>query len=99
MDREPIDWKPRSQRQHASLHGELRWPDGQAAPVLVANISYQGCQVWCDRDLACGEAMTLSLPGRGTIDAQVRWTADGSAGMKFLTGASSVDERRARIGV
>lgn len=99
MEREPIDQTPRARRQSARLQGKLRGPTGQSAPVLVANISYERCQIWSDRDLTCGETITLSLPGRGDIDGQVRWTADVSAGINFLTGASAVDDRLTRIGV
>ena len=67
--------------------------------MLVTNISYQGCLMWSDHPITYGESLTLSLPGYGRIEAQVRWEAQGSAGVRFLTGSSAVDDRRARIGV
>jgi hypothetical protein len=49
--------------------------------------------------LSVGETLVLILPGRGSIDAQVRWIADERAGVRFLTGTSPSEQRRARIGV
>jgi hypothetical protein len=100
VQREAIDWLPRkSRRTGVSIAGVGRWTDGSIAPVLVSEISYDGCRLWSDHCLERGETLTLSLPGRGTIEAQVRWVVSGCAGAKFLTGSSSVDDRRARIGV
>ena len=100
MEREPIDWLPRAAtRRRVSLTGLLRWPNGRSSPVLVSNLSYHGCQFWCDRELIYGETVRLALPGYGDIDVQVRWVLDGAAGVKFLAGNSAVDDRRARIGV
>lgn len=100
MKREPVDWLARkSGRTGVSLVGIGRWPDGSTAPVLVSQLSYDGCRLWSDHDLGRGETFALTLPGRGNIDAQIRWVVNGCAGAKFLTGSSSVDDRRARIGV
>jgi hypothetical protein len=99
MEREPIDWLPRAMRRRVSLTGVARWEDASTAGVLVSNISYEGCHLWSDHELELGETVRLMLPGYGRIDAQVRWTDGGSAGVRFLVGTSAADERRARIGV
>lgn len=99
MEREPIDWSPRPDRRRVGLTGVGHWPDGSSAPVAVCNISYQGCQLWSDHPIVYGESLTLCLPGYGTIEGQVRWTEGGAAGVRFLTGSSARDDRRARIGV
>jgi hypothetical protein len=99
VEREPRDWSPRAGRKKVGLSGVGVWADGSSAAVLVSNISYQGCQLWSDHPIVYGESLTLTLPGYGTIDAQIRWEVDGCAGVRFLTGSSAVDDRRARIGV
>lgn len=98
MKRDSADWLPRAVRKQVSLHGLGQWEDGSRAPVLVANISYEGCEIWSDHELCTGETLKLALAGQGEIDAQVRWVLDGRAGARFLIGNCS-DARRARIGV
>ena len=98
MDRETIDWLPRAVRQRVNLWGSAHWEDGTAARVLVSNISYEGCHLWSDHEFCMGETLHLILPNYGKINGQVRWIADGNAGIRFLIG-SAVDDRRARIGV
>lgn len=99
MEREQIDWLPRAVRRRANLTGMARWDDGSSATILVSNISYEGCHLWSDHEFVSGETVRLVLPRHGTIDAQVRWVSAGNAGVRFLTGGSAVDDRRARIGV
>lgn len=100
MEREIIDWKAReSSRRGVSHRGSVKLPNGQIFPVLVTNLSYSGCQLLAEGELVVGETVSLTLAGRGTQDAQVRWTAGDCAGLQFLLGQSNVEERRARIGV
>lgn len=65
----------------------------------MTNITYEGCHVWSDHGFIRGAVVILTLPKRGDIQAQVRWCAEGRAGLKFLAGLSAVDDGRARIGV
>jgi hypothetical protein len=99
VERETIDWLPRSARKRVSLIGMAKIADERSVRVLVSNLSYQGCHVWSDHDFEPGEALTLYLPGYGDVTGQIRWQSAGRAGIRFLTGASAVDERRARLGV
>ena len=100
MEREPIDWKARqSSRQRGSHRGSVTVPDGQTFAALITNLSYSGCQLLAETRLVVGEKVSLALPGRGSLEAQVRWTAGDCAGLQFLLGQSHVEERRARIGV
>jgi hypothetical protein len=99
MQREAIDWVSRGPRRSARLTGSAQWADGREATVLVTNLSYLGCRIFTDRDLVKGETVRLTLPGLGEMHAQVRWIRDGSAGVKFLTGDSARDLRRARLGI
>ena len=93
------DYSARGPRHRAELMAACRWADGSSAAVLVANVSYQGCEIRSNRAFEQGETIWLALPGRGKIKAQVRWVRERSAGVKFLTGESAKDERRARLGV
>jgi PilZ domain len=99
VERETIDWLPRAARKRVSLTGLAKLADERSVRVLVSDLSYQGCHVWSDHDFAAGEALTLYLPGYGEVLGQIRWQSEGRAGVRFLIGASAVDERRARLGV
>lgn len=99
MEREPSDWHVRKSRQRLSLTGTGLWSDGTSATVLVSEMSYDGCQIWSDHDLTVGETIALTLRGKGTIEAQIRWADGSKAGLRFLIGQSAVDARRARLGI
>ncbi len=100
MEREPVDWSARtSQRQRVSHVAAARFSDGREARVLVTDISYEGCRILAETEFAVGDTFTLVLPGRGSLSAQVRWTNADVVGARFITGQSTVDARRARIGV
>jgi hypothetical protein len=72
--------------------------DGREVRALVTNLSYEGCQLLAEAELCVGETLVLTLADRGSVQAQVRWTAGDKAGIKFLSDDSS-ELRRARIGV
>jgi hypothetical protein len=99
VSRQPIDWHSRSHRQRVNLTGVGTWSDGTTGRVLVSNMSYQGCHIWTDHELAQGESVKLALPNKGVIEGQIRWAEGDRAGVRFLTGDSVVDDRRARLGV
>ena len=99
MDRQPADWTERAPRRGISLTGLAVREDGQSRRVLVSNLSYQGCHLWSDAEFEVGETLQITLPQKGELAAQVRWSKDGRVGLRFLTGQSASDERRARLGV
>lgn len=99
IQRDQTDWSPRSARRPARLIGLIRCSNVASATVLVSNLSYSGCQVWSDYEFVQGETVELVLPGRGEIQAQVRWLDGPKAGLKFLTDDLLADARRARLGV
>ena len=100
VEREPIDWKVRQGgRNGVSFRGSVKGHDGRVVAALITNISYSGCQLLAETRLVVGETIQLSVPGRGSMEAQVRWTAGDSAGLQFLLGTSQAEGRRARIGV
>lgn len=99
LDRGAADWVWRSNRRRANIAGSVKRADGSAVRVLVSNISYEGCHPWCDGDLQKGELIGLCLNRMSVMQAQVRWVRGDGAGLKFITGDSVVDDRRARLGV
>lgn len=99
VQREQVDWSGREFRQRVSLPGFAHRDCGQWVSVLVINMSYTGCRFASDHPFERGETFSLALPNRGRLDAQVRWASDGRVGARFLTGQSSKDARRARLGV
>ena len=99
MEREPVDWKMRSARRGVSRIALVERADGRQARVLVSNMSYEGCQLLTDQQFERGECVTFTMPGSGTIDAQVRWVSGDRVGLRFLLGKSALEERRARLGV
>ena len=99
MDRNTTDWIDRGLRRSARLTGTARWPNGLACPVVVTDMSYEGCRISANRPFAKGETLTLTVPDLGSVRVQIRWIRAGIAGARFLTGDSARDDRRARIGV
>jgi hypothetical protein len=98
MDREPADWSARSPRRATAHSASVTLGDGREVRALVTNLSYDGCQILAEAELCVGETFVLTLADRGSIEAQVRWTAGDKAGIKFLS-EDSAEQRRARIGV
>jgi hypothetical protein len=98
MEREQQDWLSRSARRHVSLIGTARRADGGSLRVLVSNLSYEGCKLMSEKRLSIGEIVNVTMPGLGTMSAQVRWTAENKAGLSFLLGKSVQEDRRARLG-
>lgn len=100
MERETIDWKPRaSVRRGVSHKARVKTGDGRDFLVLVTNLSYNGCHMLSETSFDIGEPVVLTLPGRGSLSAQVRWIAGDCAGLQFLLGDSAIEDRRVRIGV
>jgi hypothetical protein len=73
----------RPERRHVSMHGHLLLGDGSTHAIEVLDLSYEGCAIATKLDLAPGDAIKLSVLRRGVIEAEVRWCADGKAGVAF----------------
>lgn len=52
--------------------------------VRVRNISYTGCQLVSDDKFKTGEVVELRIIRRGAMEAEIRWSAKGCAGARFL---------------
>jgi len=73
----------RAERHPVSMHGFALSPT-RDSDIRVRNISYTGCQLASDDGFAKGEIVELRIIKRGAMQAEVRWSADGRAGARFI---------------
>ena len=73
----------RRERRPVELNAHLVQPNGAVLDVHVLNFSYNGCQLAVPRFLIAGDQVGLSVPGRGSVNATVRWCKGGRAGLRF----------------
>jgi len=76
----PVD---RSERRPVALRGYAILADGTHHEIRLADLSYEGCGIETSADLAPGTPIKLSVLRLGGIDAEVRWSRDGKAGLVF----------------
>ena len=58
--------------------------DGGKIPVIVTDISREGCRLETDGSLKIGEKVQLEVPRYGSFPAQIRWAMGKEAGAVFL---------------
>ena len=58
--------------------------DGGKIPVIVKDISREGCRLETDGSLTIGEKVQLEVPKYGNFPAQIRWALGKEAGAVFL---------------
>ncbi|MCB2080197.1 MAG: helix-turn-helix transcriptional regulator [Novosphingobium sp.] len=75
--------RPRPQRRTLRLEAEGALASGDAASVLVHNVSETGLLLECSTPLAVGEWMDIELPEAGATRANVIWTSGGLSGCAF----------------
>lgn len=73
----------RSTRRAVSLNGYAIRANGSSVDIGLLDLNYDGCGISTPAPLEPGEAIKLSVIGRGLIDAEVRWFKDGRAGLRF----------------
>lgn len=81
----------RAARRPVTLDGYALRADGTTVDIKLLDLTYEGCGIESPEELRPGEALKLSVIGRGLIDAEVRWYKDGKAGLHF---ASDVSEKK-----
>lgn len=85
----PADGKPprsgraREQRRSVTLPAHIICENGEITSADVLDLSYDGCRVETPVELREGSTVKLSVVALGANDAQVRWYADGKAGLSF----------------
>lgn len=75
---------PRELRREVRFKGFAWRPDGSNADVLVSDLSYQGCRIECPWPFEIGERFELVVSRLGRVPAEVRWSAPGMAGVRFI---------------
>lgn len=81
----------RAQRRSVDFRAHLALADGAVLDVFVHDLSYDGCQIEVQKALLEGDAVQLSVQGRGVIHATVRWCKDRRAGLRFADETLSRD--------
>ena len=79
----------RATRRPVEFPAHLVFGGGLVLDVRVLDLSYDGCRIDVPRAMFEGDAVQLSVQGRGVIDATVRWCKDGRAGLKFADEAEA----------
>lgn len=93
----PDPFETRRGRRSVEMRGYVVRADQQIIDVTVAELSYSGCAVRTEIPLEPGEAVLISVLGRGGGKAIVRWYQDRRAGLEFEP-SDVRHERRARAG-
>lgn len=81
--REPGHVK-RAPRVDTKFKAKLIDSDGNVMPVIVMDISREGCRLEADGVLKIGEKVQLEVPKYGNFPAQIRWALGNEAGAVFL---------------
>lgn len=74
----------RAPRVDTKFDASLTDSDGGKIPVVVTDISREGCRLETDGSLKIGEQVQLEVPKYGTFPAQIRWAMGKEAGAIFL---------------
>ncbi|MBV1916499.1 MAG: PilZ domain-containing protein [Sphingomonadaceae bacterium] len=69
----------------ASFEARLENARGDAADVLLAEVSLHGCRVQCAESwIRTGSFISIGIADAAKLQAIVRWVRDDSVGMEFL---------------
>lgn len=93
----------RRERRSVSMQGHLVRAGGVTQLITLTDLNYGGCGIQTTFELVPGEDVKVSVRGRGSIAAEVRWYADGKAGLIFEPVAAEakeqIERRAARLEV
>lgn len=73
----------REPRRPVTLPGFALLEDGTTVTVAIVDLSYDGCKVEIPVALLPEAKVRLSVSRLGALDATVRWSKDGHAGLRF----------------
>jgi len=75
----------KARRHRTCVEAMVQSSHGEEAGAILADVSMFGCCVSADAAwLRLGCFVSIALAGNPGLQAIVRWTRDGSAGMEFL---------------
>jgi hypothetical protein len=83
MERGMSVFAERAERRPVSLRG-FALSATHDSDILVSDVSYAGCQFTSDDAFAAGETVELRILKRGAAEAEIRWSADGRSGARFI---------------
>ena len=84
----------RRERRPVRMSGHIALEDGTTAEAVLVDLSYEGCSIETPAPLSVNQPVTLSVLGRGAIEALVRWVSDGKAGLYFKALAAQRQQQR-----
>ena len=73
---------PRADRRQVRMHG-FALSTTRDCDIQLYDLSYEGCAMRCNDKFKAGELVELRIFKRGSVDAEIRWTAEGRAGAQF----------------
>lgn len=88
--------RPREQRREVELPAVALFSDGSPVRVTVLDLSYDGCRIATTLAMLPGIHFNLSVLGLGRMAANVRWYANGFAGVSFRSEPAELDPRTPR---
>ena len=74
----------RAARVDTHIRATVADSDGETCPVIVTDISREGCRLETDATLTIGEMIEIQIDRYGSYPAQVRWALGNEAGAVFL---------------
>lgn len=74
----------RAPRVDTNFEASLTDSDGHKVPVMVLDLSREGCRLETDGSLDIDEKIELEVPKYGVFPAQIRWVMGNEAGAVFL---------------
>ena len=86
----------RRERRPVAMRGFALRDDGSTFEILLLDLSYEGCGIATPVALNAGEPLKLSVLQRAAIACQVRWCANGKAGLVFDPEPDAGREQRPR---
>lgn len=78
-----LDDHNRDLRRGLDLPAFVYRNDDSRLPVIIKDLSYDGCQIQIREQLVAGEVIVLVHASLGEVTAEVRWTAASRAGLSF----------------
>lgn len=76
-------WIERESRSPRWVEAILLSNDGKELPVIITNISYNGCRIRAGAKLPVGQKVDIEVPRLGRISMEIRWAERGDAGGRF----------------
>jgi len=70
-------------RYDVHLEADLRGNPGEASPVRITNLSSRGCRFASARKSPLGSLITIAVGRIGHLEAEVKWRAGDTYGVRF----------------